>query len=102
MTLTSDTLLGLAWYTFATCCSRRVFYPLLLNSERETYGLYNYFTRFGSVISTLKHVVITTLPVLKNYGCNISRLAFVRGMLVRSENRWLYRDVTRQTKNCYV
>ena len=33
MTLTSDTLLGLAWYTFATCCSRRVFFPLLLNSE---------------------------------------------------------------------
>ena len=23
-------------------------------------------------------------------------------MLVRSENRWLYRDVTRQTKNCSV
>ena len=26
----------------------------------------------------------------------------MRGMLVRSKNRWLYRDVTRQTKNCSV
>ena len=26
----------------------------------------------------------------------------MRGMLVRSENQWLYRDVTRQTKNCSV
>ena len=36
------------------------------------------------------------------YGCNISGLAFVWGMLVRSKNRWLYWDVTRQTKNCSV
>ena len=28
--------------------------------------------------------------------------AFMRGMLVRSENWWLYQDVTRQTKNCSV
>ena len=33
MTMTSDTLLGLAWYTFATCCSRRCLFPLLSNSE---------------------------------------------------------------------
>ena len=33
MTVTSDTLLGLAWYTFATCCSRRCLFPLLSNSE---------------------------------------------------------------------
>ena len=38
----------------------------------------------------------------KMYGCDISGLAFVRGMLVRFEIRWLYRDVTRQTKNCSV
>ena len=42
------------------------------------------------------------MPVLKNYGCNISGLAIVRGILVRSENRWLYRDVTWQIKNCSV
>ena len=36
------------------------------------------------------------------YGCNISGLAFVRGMLVRSDNRWLYWDIIRQTKNCSV
>ena len=36
------------------------------------------------------------------YGCNISGLAFVLGMLVRSENQWLYRDVTWQTKTCSI
>ena len=31
--MTSDTMLGLAWYTFATCCSHRVLSSAVLNSE---------------------------------------------------------------------
>ena len=72
MTLTSDTLLGLAWYTFATCCSRRVLFPLLFKLWTYSYGLYNCFTKFGFVIISwtgcnhnwacvVKHVVVISL-----------------------------------------
>ena len=72
MTLTSDTLLGLAWYTFATCCSRPVLFPLLFKLWTHSYGLYNCFTKFGFVIMSwtgcnhywacvVKHVVVISL-----------------------------------------
>ena len=50
MTLTSDTMLGLAWNTFAMCYSRRVLFPLLFKLWTYSYGLYNCFTKFGFVI----------------------------------------------------
>ena len=45
----SDTLLGLAWYTFAMCCSRRVFFPLLKLWTLNLCYVYC-FTEFGLVI----------------------------------------------------
>ena len=72
MTLTSDTMLRLAWYTFATCCSRRVLFPLLFKLWTYSYGLYNCLTKFGFVIISwtgcnhywacvVKHVVVISL-----------------------------------------
>ena len=72
MTPTSDTLLGLAWYTFATCCSHRFLFPLLFKLRTYSYGLYNCFTKCGFVIMSwtgcnhywacvVKHVVVISL-----------------------------------------
>ena len=102
MTLTSDTMLGLAWYTFATCCSRHILSSTILTLKFYNQGLYNCFTKVGFVIMVWTSLESILGLCCKTCGCNISGFAFVRGMLVRSENRWLYRDVTRQTKNCSV
>ena len=68
MNLTSDTLLGLAWYTSATWCSRRFLFPLLFKLWTYSCGLYNCFTKFGFVMvcnhywaCVVKYVVVISL-----------------------------------------